>query len=383
MKFNLMIILLIFTHRFKGHEISSRRSSPLLESYGCLERTNITLFVPFLFDDLNIDLLTGLEDPCFSMFFFYHHSRKIVQWNGNLNEVGFERRTSDLSESEILDFIESLYKQQDATTKQILIIAHEKEIEGKVLKAIELLDRETEWNVIVTCRLDCPILQHLPINRIVPIFTKRNIQKRLKNIVKNPDFNENEFLTHIKVNNVNLTCLANKTVHVFMLSITVELLQNTVLIVNNTQGISPKIILYAPLPAEKFWTYYIEINGWKNIINIVFQRTPKPLPQKNTDEVYLIDEDLTRDVILIDPYFDRYYGRYFDRHFEKSFCIRNDKSFVLYKFQIKRVLLFIEVSYVKNSTCGNFERVSFNTNYDTREEFSENFIGEVLSASCF
>ena len=301
MQFNLMIILLIFTHCFKGHKISSKRSSSLLESYGCLERTNITLFVPFSFDDLNIGLLTGLEDPCFPMFFFYHHSRKIIQWNGNQNEVGFERRTSDLSESEIMEFIESLYEQQvdkETTTKQLLLLAHEKDIEGKVLKAIELLDRETEWSVIVTCRLDCPIFQHLPINRIVPIFTKRAIKKRLKSIVKNPDFNENEFLKHIKLDNVNLACLANKTVHVFMLSISVELLQYTVLIVNNTQGFSTKIILYAPLPAEKFWTYYIEKNGWKNIINIVFQNKPKPLLQKNTDEVYLIHEDLTRHVIL-------------------------------------------------------------------------------------
>ena len=88
-------------------------------------------------------------------------------------------------------------------------------------------------------------------------------------------------------------------------------------------------------------------------------------------------------VILIDRYLDRFYEQYFGRHFEKSFCSLNGKSLVFYKFKIPRSLFYTDPFYVMNLTCGNFERVSINTNYDTREEFSENFIGEVLSASCF
>ena len=53
--------------------------------------------------------------------------------------------------------------------------------------------------------MHCPILQHLPINQILPRVKlnpyTRNYQKTLKDIVKNSDFNNNEFLKHIKLDN--------------------------------------------------------------------------------------------------------------------------------------------------------------------------------------
>ena len=377
MNFILLIFFLIFTHCLKGHKISSGRSSPLLESYGCLQRNNITLFIPFLRDDAmisSIDLLTGLEDPCFSMFLFAHYSRKIVQWNGNGNDVDFDSRFKELNDFEIIEFIESLYEQQvekDAATKQILLIAHYGGMNEKVLNAIGLLDRETEWNVIVTCSFDClncNVFQHLPVNRIMPITSKRGIKKRLKSIVKNPDFNENEFLKYIKLDNVNLACLANKTVHVFMVLPSVELLQNTVLIVNNTQGISTQIILYiSNHEAERFWTYYIEKNGWKNIINIVFQRNTKFLPQRNTAEVYLIPDPTEQ--------------RYADLFTSEDFCSPGRKSFVFYEFKSSTANSTNWNNNMHQACRKNFERVSLkNLN---RDEFFENFTEEVVTASCF
>ena len=46
---------------------------------------------------------------------------------------------------------------------------------------------------------------------------------------------------------------------------------------------------------SEFWIYYIEKNGWKNIVNMVFGRDSKPLPQQNTGEIYLINEIMTTD----------------------------------------------------------------------------------------
>ena len=150
-----------------------------------------------------------------------------------------------------MEFIESLYEQKvekNDTTKQILLIDYSIEMKDKLLKAIELLDRETDWNVIINCSTHCPILQHFPINRILPRVIlnpyTRNYQT-LKDIIKNPDFNKNEFLKHIKLDNAKPTCLANKTIHVFMVDPSVKLLENMVQIIYNTQGLSTKIILYA------------------------------------------------------------------------------------------------------------------------------------------
>ena len=379
MKFNMMIFLFILTHCFKGCEMFSRKSSPLLESYGCLERTNITLFTVDSWGIYLYDLLTDLEDPCFSIFYYSHKSRNIVQWNGDRNQVEYEMTMSKkLSESETMEFIESLYEQQvekNDTTKQILLVYYSTQMKVKVLKAIELLDRETDWNVIINCMVSsCPILQHLPINRIVATnpFTG-NYQKSFQDIVKNLDFNKNEFIKHIKLDNAKLTCLANKTIHVFMTYPSVELLENIVQIVYNTQELSTKIILYVDKflwYPNKFWTYYIEKNGWKNIVNIVFRTSSKPLPHQNTDEVYLISE----------------FGMYLFG--ELYFCSLTRKSVVFYEFKIPESFnKMIDSKEWYNDiypACKkNIKMVSFNKNYDSEGGFAKNFIEEVFSASCF
>ena len=385
MKFNMMIFLFILTHCFKGCEMFSGKSSPLLESYGCLERTNITLFMPSLSRKNLYNLLTDLDDPCCSIFYYSPQSRKIVQWNGDRNQVEYEMTMSKkLSESDTMEFIESLYEQQvekDDTTKQILLIVYVVEMKDKVLKAIESLDRETDWNVIINCYFPCPILQHLPINRIVPTnpFGGENYKKSFQDIVKNLDFNKTEFLKHIKLDNAKLTCLANKTIHVFMTYPSVKLLENMVQIIFKTQGLSTKIILYTGkyrwMP-EEFWAYYIEKNGWKNIVNIVFKRDSKPLPQQNTGEIYLINEIMTKDT----------FGPKYLYH--EDFCSPSRKSVVFYEF--KNTILFTKrinstewYNDIDSACRKNIEKVSFNKNYEFEEEFNENFIEEVFSASCF
>ena len=365
----------------------SRKSSPLLESYGCLERTNITLFMPNSWITPLYDRLINSEDPCCSIFYYSHHSRKIVQWNGDQNQVENEKAMSTeiFSESDTMEFIESLYEKQvekDGTTKQILLIDYSIEMKDKVSKAIESLDRETDWNVIISCLKYCPILQHFPINRIVPrnSLTKSYL-KSIRDIAKNPDFNKNEFLKHIKLDNAKLACLANKTIHVFMINPSVKVLENMVQIVYNTQRLSAKIILYAHngfwMPTV-FWTHYIEKNGWKNIVNIVFERDSKPLPQQNTGEVYLIDEIMTKN-----PFGQKYL-------YHEDFCSLSRKYVTFYTFEDDyRSTLFKDVNATEwyndiDSACRkNIEKVSFNKNYEFEEDFNENFIEEVFSASCF
>lgn len=59
-------------------------------------------------------------------------------------------------------------------------------------------------------------INHLPINRIIYTltFTKKDLRRKLNNLLQNPNFNQFEYLKHVKIDNKNLTCLANKTIHI-------------------------------------------------------------------------------------------------------------------------------------------------------------------------
>ena len=85
-----------------------------------------------------------------------------------------------LGVSEYLEFIQNLHHQEQKNendggmgppqTNQVLLLSQAHvAIPNNVSRAIESLDKQTKWNVIILCTHHCPILHHLPINRIFPI----------------------------------------------------------------------------------------------------------------------------------------------------------------------------------------------------------------------
>ena len=92
-------------------------------------------------------------------------------------------------------------------------------------------------------------------------------QRRVKELVQNPDFNVIEYLKYVKIDNVNLTCLANKTVHISYFIYNTELVEKIALIKFNTEKYTKavKFIIYIGTKLDRlsvdkikqFSTYYL------------------------------------------------------------------------------------------------------------------------------
>ena len=385
-----MIIFLVLTCVIlNGEGVFAGRNSPLLESFGCIDKTNVTVFYPNIGRSLSI-VLKYLKDPCITIFIYLHHKREVVQWKGNQNEIEAEVSVhKSLSESEYLEFIQHLHQEQikdghdEGTTNQILLLVQAHlPMTNEISKAIESLDKHTKWNVIVACTHYCPIFKQFPINRIFPVLGLE-IPMNLKSIVKNPNFNKNEYQASMELGKPSLPCLANKTIHVFNLYHPVELIVDIARIMHNTRNMNTKIILYVHTSFwsnADFWTYYIEKNGWKDIFDVVFQNKTKvlpPPPRLNTNEIYLISE------IFLQP-------EVTGKLENENFCSRSDtgklKTITFYKFNELPESTVNSTRWFDglNESCKkNFGRVSFNTRYNTEENFNENFLEEILKASCF
>lgn len=68
--------------------IQCSRTSSLLESFGCLEKTNITIFVPDMSEYVQIgEIIYTIEDPCHTVLIFSTYTQEIVQWKNNLNGI--------------------------------------------------------------------------------------------------------------------------------------------------------------------------------------------------------------------------------------------------------------------------------------------------------
>ena len=222
----LVLTLMLLQFLFEAEGIQYSRSSNLLDTYMCLEEINVTYIAPSLpewFNKAILEFLTALEDPCIKISFFDHNLRKVVEWKGEqsyLESIETLPRKM-LDDVEFVELIENIYHEKfkgSSSSKQIFLIDYifgSTDSNNKMDKSIGLLENKSEWNVIFLCRDQCPITTQLPIHRIVRGWSHKLIQKRVKDLVFNPDFNKFEFLKYVKINEENLTCLANKTVHIF------------------------------------------------------------------------------------------------------------------------------------------------------------------------
>ena len=301
---------------FSQPDLSS--SSPLFE---CLELTNVTVLVTssaIMLEDLN-KLMNQLgKNPCFTLFVYHSNIRKAIEWKrGSINSITqFEAENMKyLRSDDTVEFIASLQQQQsqkvnDATTnysvKNVFLAFFQGSIE--ILKALETMDSDSAWDVIVVC-FGCPISHRIPIHRFVPIslavsgsgpdhysygwiYLPSSIITTVNDLVKNPDFDKLEYLQYVKIDDFLVNCLTNKTVFIFVNSITVKLMENIALLLHNTEGLSTQVILHEHFLSDR-WVHFVKHNSkiYRNHLHLVSRSNVidvmvKMMPQDD-DNVYL------------------------------------------------------------------------------------------------
>ena len=282
--------------------ILSSSPSTLMKSFGCIEKTNVTLFsfsISYYHNDLYQALNYLENNPCFIIFNFDYMQRKIVPWLKDRDLVENIRLYQNDGNEALFEFVENLrhdHKYTNGSTKQILLILKDpftNDNDDRITNALEQLHNETTWNVIISCLPEqCPRSQILPVNRIIPYQRMRQTVNDLIEVIKNPDFDRFEYLKYLKLNNQNLTCLANKTIHILPTLMSTKMIENIVLI--SSVDISLKVaILFGQHFDSEFWEYYLKKNKLLDIENlkIVFRLwiTLDGIDQDSND-LYIIDE---------------------------------------------------------------------------------------------
>lgn len=397
----ILTILQCLTVLTQGVQYS--RSSKFLETYACLEETNITFVTSNVRengDENRIkNLLSYLVSPCTKVSYYDHVSQETVQWNKEDEQTNIDRFMS-LDFELFVEFIESLYHQyqieNDATRKQILII--DLVIRGikvktdDLYKVIGLLEKDTKWKVVLICEIyykGCPFEINLPINRMVIKQGRKHeenysdIRRQVKALIQNPDFNEFEHLKYIKMNkNKNLTCLANTTVHIVHGNLYVfQLLEKIALIKYNIpEFTNTKFIIYIPrFDKYNSVTIYLKENGLDNYnISIVNMNTYiwyfKTI-QTNKKHVY---------------FFESYLAIKENKMIFSQNLLNTHSSVILF-FHYKTVSRSCKESFIRRTYFWYYKqtgfkktvkKISFKT-YDTVRDFKDGFIDVLLEASCF
>ena len=111
-------------------------------------------------------------------------------------------------------------------------------------------------------------------------------------VIKNPDFDRFEYLKYLKLDNQNLTCLANKTIHILPTLMSTKMIENIVLI--SSVDISLKVaILFGQHFDSEFWEYYLKKNKLLDIENLkIGFRLWVTLDgiDQDSNDLYIIDE---------------------------------------------------------------------------------------------
>ena len=238
------------------------------------------------------------------------------------------------------------------------------------------------WNFIVLCS-EFPVLQNIPVHRILPILNFGDALNKLPDIIKNPDFDAFQFQKYIDtVEKVENTCLANKSIHFVMFDYYVDLFEKAALMIYKTQGLKTNITLYinpflyrkdAFLREKLFWTDYIERREWTNTFTVKYQLDGKvrPLPQQNTDEIFLID------------YYISLYGYIvFDR---SHLCNEGRKMIFLYDGENR--LKEEKMEHPTRIWCKDLDskcktNVSLTTLKATRADFFDVLFDEIIKTGC-
>ena len=345
-KFNKMNMIFVVVLLLKIFCLVAERYFPgnLSTSFGCLEKTNVTVLVAEttikwpkngVFDQIE-RLLGDLRDPCYTLYVFVHNSRQFIKWDKNIrNQFEAQTQGNHMGDTEVIEFIKNLQQQQQqqqqqqsqCTDKQILLIFFQfgkiSSSSIEVIREIEILDNETNWNVIIVCRYAfCPIKSNrIPLHRIVSdSFELDGVRKnRIIDLVRNPDFNRYKYLEHRqRINNSKkLDCLENKTINIYMNNINHKTFDDIALLINEIKGFSTRIVLYQFEAQKEFWIDFlgkIQINFiYFKMLRIVELQIPilsfgvifnfiEGLIPLKSDHIYLFD------------------GRHFDGIYRHSLC---------------------------------------------------------------
>lgn len=371
--FGLIVIQCLLMVTVKG--IQDSRTSSLLKSYGCLEHTSITVFVPdmseYEYIKRTIEIIEAIEDPCNTVLIFCPRSRKIIDWKNNLKSI-MTTHKSDVGKQNV-EFIRSLREQniaknEDVTLRILLVLQFGSNMEKDFSRELQLLQRGTDWDVIISCYFNCPSIQDFPINRIVPTIFDREITNGVKDLVKNPDFDKFEYLKHVKMNHVNLTCLVKKTVHVFHLYKSLDLLEDAVLLAHNTKSSHVTLHNQKLFWDLRFWEHYMEQHKLSALnISMEFYNDSysKLYLNSSNDEIFLIAIGTLTQLPV------------------HHFCNKARKSFLFYGESGNNLNSFNQWYNELHGTCNPFIEKVFVKIYSSVVEFQENFIEELLNVSCF
>ena len=252
-----MLNILLFVLMESALLIDGRKSS-LLESFGCVERRNITVIMESIVsDDLirtnNFDgdlLFKSLNDPCHTIFLYNFNLRKFFQWTNGADQIGKEfynhlyYLTADLpSYLELLRDLRNSFT-IDNTTKQILLFEHMSYMDRDILSALEMMYKESHWNIIIQCTFNCPVLPQFPLHLIVTAFDAFEVSQHIRDLVKNPNFNKLEWLKRMKIGSVNKvaeTIQNKRIIHFVDFFVSLSVMQQVALISYNTPDTIIKI----------------------------------------------------------------------------------------------------------------------------------------------
>ena len=303
MNFYMFVFLLQTFSKLVGGESNI---NTLASIFGCTERKNVTVFGTSHVDRNEFQrMMKYLNAPCSPVFIFVPSLMKVLAWKEDFNlEINKEEHL------ETVEYMEDHARREgEIEFMQILLIFVDiqKQMTGRYLKTLELLNSANNWFVIVVCNQHklCPTSQHIPINQIVPtpVYNQggkipKATLSSIRDLVKNPKFNKFALLKFTKLENTNvdgLKCLDRKFIHIFMqhVSLELQLMEKIAKLSHNvfSNGLDTEIILY--LNYDAFWDHFMVKNGLENTnIRFVygdhFGTLMRTFAQK-TDDVYVIE----------------------------------------------------------------------------------------------
>ena len=241
--------------------------------YGCLDKKNVTVLVEIEKPDYLYEiskLLNYLDQPCYSLNVYLFNVRKFVPFDnsvGHLVQSDYPQKKRHKKETR--EIIDNLQRQNstDATTDQILLFFQNREDldrEGynAILKKLQNLDAQPNWNIIFVCNPGLCTLGFdppFPINRIVPFWFSKSdllpVRNHLRSLIDNPDFDRFEFLKQIEVvGDQRWNCLKNTTIGFADRYFTFKIMEDVVLLLQNTQDLNTHVrFKHEP----SIWRYFI------------------------------------------------------------------------------------------------------------------------------
>lgn len=349
------------------------------QSFGCLEKTQVTVFVPRFPYYLGLNVMSELNEHlsqtnCHFLFMFLKDVRKSVPFQNNVwvKELDVKEHNTILSNREIVTIIEDETFADDPNLRQTLLLIQDAWDfpDDVVLKALEKFDNKINRDIILYCHYNnCPVEHNIPFHRIVPDFNlTKDTSKKLIDLVKNPNFNKFENLKYYRLFDERLKCLRNKTVHIQLAPPSITLLESFLILAYNTKEFSTRIIYYNDNGGDQYLRDFEKHFGSEGRLTMVlgyYDISKKRFEHfsQNTDDIYLV------------PY---------SYHFHEmpKFCrlpLQGRKAFVYYN----------SIENVPKECWDRFERVTLKEiDFYIRDYYrlysDDAFITEdVLEVSCF